>query len=74
MADQGNADAQLNLGLMYEYGKGTEEDYTQAVRWYRKAAEQGDTIAQLNLAVMYKYGTGVNEDFSQSVLWYKKSC
>jgi hypothetical protein len=58
---------------MYEYGKGTDENYTQAVYWYKKAAEQGDTEAQLNLAVMYKYGTGVNEDSSQAVFWYKKA-
>ena len=58
---------------MYEFGKGVDEDYRQAVFWYKKAAEQGDTKAQLNLAVMYKYGTGVSEDFSQSVYWYKKA-
>ena len=58
---------------MYEYGKGTAEDYTQAVQWYKKAAEQGDTQAQLNLALMYKYGTGVSEDYSQAVFWYKKA-
>jgi len=50
-----------------------DEDYQQAVYWYKKAAEQGDTRAQLNLAVMFKFGIGVIEDFSQSVLWYKKA-
>ena len=55
---------------MYEYGKGTAEDYTQAVQWYKKAAEQGDTQAQLTLALMYKYGPGVSEDYSQAVFWY----
>ena len=58
---------------MNELGKGTDEDYKEAVYWYKKAADQGDTKAQLNLAVMFKYGTGVSEDFSQAVFWYKKA-
>ena len=41
-AEQGHADAQYNLGLMYDYGGGVPEDDAEAVRWYRKAAEQGD--------------------------------
>ena len=38
-ADQGHADAQYNLGLMY--AKGVPEDDAEAVRWYRLAADQG---------------------------------
>jgi TPR repeat protein len=38
--------AQYNLGHCYAEGLGVEQDYTQAVHWYRKAAEQGDTDAQ----------------------------
>ena len=37
-ADQGNKEAQLNLGLRYEYGEGVEPDPEQAVSWYRRAA------------------------------------
>ena len=40
-AEQGNAPAQSNLGIMYENGRGVEKDPAQAVEWYRKAAEQG---------------------------------
>ncbi len=49
-ADQGDADAQYNLGLMYGKGKGVAKDYKQAVYWYRKAADQGQfASAQTNL-------------------------
>ncbi|EET45193.1 Sel1 repeat protein [Neisseria sicca ATCC 29256] len=47
-AKQGNADAQFNLGLMYDSGRGVRQDYTKAVQWYRKAAEQGVAEAQFN--------------------------
>jgi hypothetical protein len=45
LAEQGNALAQLGLGVMYANGQGVPQDYAQAVVWYRKAAEQGDADA-----------------------------
>ena len=45
-AEQGDATAQYNLGLMYDEGEGVPQDDAEAVRWYRLAAEQGDASAQ----------------------------
>jgi TPR repeat protein len=45
-ADQGYADAQVNLGVLYENGAGVKRNLFEALRWYRKAADQGDTDAQ----------------------------
>ena len=73
LAEQGNADAQFALGVMYANGKGVAEDDTQAVYWYRKAAEQGDAPGQWSLAAMYKNGHGVVEDDTQAVYWYRKA-
>ena len=72
-AEQGNATAQLALGLMYDNGKGGPQDHTEAVRWYRKAAEQGDAMAQYNLGVMYAKGEGVPQDHTEAVRWYRKA-
>ena len=55
-ADQGDADAQLNLGVMYDNGRGVLKDEAEAVRWYRLAADQGDAAAQFNLGNMYAKG------------------
>ena len=52
-AEQGDASAQYNLGVMYAKGRGVLKDEAEAVRWYRLAAEQGDAYAQNNLGVMY---------------------
>jgi hypothetical protein len=38
---------------MYANGRGVPQDYSEAVRWYRKASEQGDTEAENNLAELY---------------------
>ena len=58
-ADQGDAYAQYNLGLMYATGQGVTQDFTQAAAWYCKAADQGDAYAQYNLGLMYAAGQGV---------------
>ena len=41
LAEQGNAAAQSNLGMMYVQGKGVPQDFKEAIKWYRLAAEQG---------------------------------
>jgi TPR repeat protein len=69
-AQQGDALAQLNLGLMYEGGQGVAQDYQEAVRWYRSAAEQGVGAAQENLGWMYGKGQGVAQDYVLSHMWF----
>lgn len=55
-AEQGDADAQNNLGAMYAEGQGVRQDDTEAVRWFRQAADQGLAQAQFNLGAMYYKG------------------
>jgi TPR repeat protein len=45
LAEQGNAGAQTDLGVIYDTGLGVPQDYAQAVVWYHKAADQGDAGA-----------------------------
>ena len=45
-AEQGNENAQNNLGYMYETGEGVQQDYGEAVKWYRKTAEKGNDKAK----------------------------
>ena len=70
LAEQGDADAQFNLGGMYRRGEGVSKDMAQAAAWYRKAAEQGDAKAQFNLGVMYYNGEGVPKDYVQAAKWF----
>ena len=48
-AEQGHADAQYRLALMYDYGEEVEQDYAQAFKWYQKSANQGYANAQYNI-------------------------
>ena len=46
LAEQGLAAAQKKLGICYYIGQGVTQSYTEAVKWYRKAAEQGNVDAK----------------------------
>ena len=50
-----------------------KKNYTEAVKWYRKAAEQGHAGAQNNLGVCYENGYGVTKDYYEAVKWYRKA-
>jgi len=72
-AEQGDADLQNNLGMMYAKGLGVLQDYKEAVKWYRKSAEQGNSEAEYNLGVTYAEGLGVLQDYKEAAKWYRKS-
>jgi TPR repeat protein len=57
-ADQGNAEAQVSLALMYENGRGVEMNDKEAARLYKLAADQGNATAQANLGVYFRDGRG----------------
>ena len=69
-AEQGDAAAQYNLGIMYRDGKGVLQDDTQAVAWFRQAVDQGNAEAQSNLGGMYSLGAGVPQDDVEAHKWY----
>ena len=73
LAEQGNAEAQHNLGIMYYQGKGVHQDYKEAVKWYTFSAEHGHAPAQYNLGDMYSKGQGVPQDYKTAVKWYTLS-
>jgi TPR repeat protein len=69
-AQQGDATAQLNLGIMYDIGQGVPQDFGEAAKWYRLAADQGDVSAQTLLAIMYNIGQGVPQDYVEAHKWF----
>ena len=71
LAEQGNAEAQYNLGVMYDNGFGVIEDDREAVKWFRLSAEKGHADAQHNVGVMYDDGQGVIEDDKEAVKWFR---
>ena len=57
--------------MIYEFGKGVKKDYSEAIKWYSKAAELGYTDAQTILEKTYKNGErGVIKDYVRAYMWY----
>ena len=71
-AEEGNAQAQYDLGVCYYWGRGAEQDLAKAAEYFRKAAEQDLSEAQYHLGWCYHHGEGVAEDEAEALkLWHK---
>jgi hypothetical protein len=61
------------IGDAYYYGHGVSRDYTEAARWYRRAAENSNAMAQSTLGDIYYYGRGVPQDFLEAAQWWQRA-
>ena len=71
LAEQGLAEAQYELGVLYGNGQGVPQDYVEAEKWYSRAAEQGLAVAQYELGLMYYQGQGIPRDYAEGVKWLR---
>ena len=72
-AEQGEADAQAELGRLYYVGEGVAQDDAEAARWTRLAAEQGHAAAQYSLGLLHFRARGVAGDDAAAARWYRAS-
>lgn len=72
-ARENDPNAQEIAGRIYFTGSCVSVDYSEATRWYRKAAEQGHVDSQCSLAINYKNGFGVEKDLEKAKDWFLKS-
>ena len=89
LANRGMAEAQINLGMMFESGQGVLQNFDEAIKWYQLAASQGlikaqeklkllinkAAAAQVNfgLGVAFENGQGVPQDIMEAIRWYQLS-
>ena len=73
LAEQGDARAQRNIGIFYNYGLGVEKNHAEALKWLNLSADQGNHGAQNELGNMSLVGLGVPEDVTKALGWYKLS-
>lgn len=79
MANAGDADAQNNVGEIYERGLGGEPNYAAAIIWYQKvidnrsASEAIKSRALFNLGTLYEQGFGVDKDPLQALNLYRRA-
>jgi TPR repeat protein len=66
LAEQGNAEAETYIGLLFYYGQGTPKDYAEALKWLHLAAAKGFPPAQNGIGNLYFRGEGVEPDYSKA--------
>jgi TPR repeat protein len=69
-AELGDAQAQFQLGYIYEGGMLVPQNSTEAIKWYSSAANQRYGPAQYSLGVMYAYDTNVPRDNVRAYMWF----
>jgi hypothetical protein len=72
-AEQGNVEAQRQLGQAYASGRGVRQDYKEAAVWYQKAADQGDAAAENSLGELCEAGQGQPQSNTEAAKWYRKA-
>lgn len=73
LAEKGNADSEMHLGVYYDQGLGIEQDTAKAIEWFTKAAQQGSPRAIHELAVHTLDGTGLKEDAPKAIQLYRQA-
>jgi TPR repeat protein len=66
--------AQYSLGLLYENGRGVQQDMQQAAGWYVRAADLGHPKAAMKLAYLFREGgPGLKPDGRLAVSYFEKA-
>ena len=80
-AEQGDASAQLSLGIVYATGGGLPKNYAEAAKWWRKTADRLPdaanphvrSAAQYNLGLLYGAGKGVPQNKTEAAKWMRSA-
>jgi hypothetical protein len=70
-AEQGNVAAEAEIAMMYANGKGVQQNYVEAGKWWIKAAEGGDLVAARHAWNLYRNGEGVDRNAAIANQWAK---
>ena len=67
LADEGNADAQIQIGYIYHW---VENDYSNAIYWYKKAADQGHPLGQIGIATVNLFRSAASTSSHSNQSYY----
>ncbi len=72
-AENGLADSQGKLGILFARGVGVKQDIDAAAQWFSKAAKQGNIKAQADLASAYLAGQGFTANPTEAGRWFTRA-
>jgi tetratricopeptide (TPR) repeat protein len=71
-AENGSPEAADYLGIIYEYGLGTQPDCNEGMRWFRKGANE-NSDAMNHIGLLFEHGCGVKVDNGEAMHWFEKA-
>ncbi|MGQ0672252.1 MAG: hypothetical protein ACT4N2_05155 [Hyphomicrobium sp.] len=72
-AAKGDASAEFEVGSRLAEGKGTGQNFKEALRWYQRSAQRGFAQAQYRLGTLYERGLGTSADLGRARTWYERA-
>lgn len=72
-AKMGYAQAQHNLAVLFEEGRGVMKDNAAALFWYMQAARNGDAAAARTIGLFYLEGKGISRSITKAEEWLRKA-
>ena len=72
-AEEGDADAQAQVGRIYMDGLGVEQNAEKAMDWNMRAAEQGNAQGQEQIGEMYYLGIGMTRSAEEASRWFERA-
>jgi localization factor PodJL len=72
-AANGDASAEFEVAARLAEGKGTGQNYAEALRWYQRSAAKGFAQAQYRVGTLYERGLGVAKDLERAKVWYSRA-
>ncbi len=72
-ADAGMPEAEFNVAVMLDSGRGVRPDLAEAAIWYARAATHGNHRAAYNLGLLYEDGQGVPQNFDLARAYFAAS-
>lgn len=71
--EKGSVNAICNIALMYDFGRGVNQDYKKAITYYELASAKNHRKSQNNLAICYMNGLGTEKNINKAIELYKLS-
>ena len=72
-AANGDASAEFQVATRFADGKGVEQNFDEAIKWYTRSAARGFALSQYRLGTFYERGLGVDKDAQRARVWYERA-
>ncbi len=70
LAEEGDAQAMNNLGVLYDQGHGVEPDTGRALHWFAQSAKAGHPSGMSNYGRMLEQGRGIAANPQEAARWF----